>query len=55
MMLMVLMLKVSPPLHKHVHVYLKQGLRPLFQKLAVGLAELAVRPSVNRSWRSNRA
>jgi hypothetical protein len=30
--------KVSPPLHEHVRVYLKQGLGPLFQVLAVGPA-----------------
>jgi hypothetical protein len=27
--------KVSPPLHKHIHMYLKQGLGPLLQALAV--------------------
>jgi hypothetical protein len=43
----VLMLKVLPPLHDHVHLYLKQALGPLFQKLAVRLAGLVVGPAAS--------
>jgi TATA-binding protein-associated factor Taf7 len=35
MFCVLLTLKVSPPLHEHVHVYLKHGLGPLLQKMAI--------------------